>query len=80
MGVSISHRLGEVGVGEESIAIAVSAEHRGAAWRAAEEVLEECKRRVEVWKKEEFVGQADGEGEWRANRDRDRDGKVVGPG
>lgn len=80
-GLSIAHRLGEVGVGEESIAIAVSAPHRGAAWRAGEEVLEECKRRVEIWKREEFAGATgeDGEGgggwEWRANKDTDAEGR-----
>ncbi|EER24783.1 molybdopterin converting factor, subunit 2 family protein [Coccidioides posadasii C735 delta SOWgp] len=74
-GVSIAHRLGDVAVGEESIAIAISAPHRGAAWRAGEEVLEECKRRVEIWKREEFVGEPPGQGEWRANRDTDPEGK-----
>ncbi|KAJ9486168.1 hypothetical protein VN97_g7173 [Penicillium thymicola] len=43
-GVSIAHRLGTVPIGEASIAIAVSAGHRGAAWRAGEEVLEACWR------------------------------------
>ncbi|KAK2823851.1 hypothetical protein FQN49_007554 [Arthroderma sp. PD_2] len=71
-GVSIAHRLGEVDVGEESIAIAVSAAHRRPAWRAGEEILERCKEKVEIWKREDF---ADGMGaEWRANRDRDADG------
>ncbi|KAL2158436.1 hypothetical protein VTH06DRAFT_4484 [Thermothelomyces fergusii] len=65
-GVAMVHRLGVVPVGEESILIAVSAPHRQAAWRAGEEALEECKARVEVWKREEFEG---GEGVWRANRD-----------
>ncbi|KAL2269645.1 hypothetical protein VTJ83DRAFT_1829 [Remersonia thermophila] len=65
-GVAMVHRLGVVPVGEESILIAVSSPHRQAAWRAGEEALEECKARVEVWKREEF---ADGEGVWRANRD-----------
>ncbi|KAL2122236.1 hypothetical protein VTJ04DRAFT_2691 [Mycothermus thermophilus] len=65
-GVAIIHRLGVVPIGEESILIAVSAPHRQAAWRAGEEALEECKKRVEVWKLEEF---ADGGGVWRANRD-----------
>lgn len=60
------HRLGVVPIGEESILIAVSAPHRQAAWRAGEEALEECKSRVEVWKREEFEGE---EGVWRANRD-----------
>ncbi|KAK2740139.1 Molybdopterin synthase catalytic subunit [Myotisia sp. PD_48] len=76
-GISIAHRLGEVKVGEESIAIAVSAAHRRAAWSAGEEVLEHCKDRVEIWKREEFADGPDGDGEWRANRDRDADGHVV---
>jgi molybdopterin synthase catalytic subunit len=61
------HRLGIVPIGEESILIAVSCPHREAAWRAGEEALEECKRKVEVWKREEFGGAAGGV--WRANRD-----------
>ncbi|KAK4466623.1 Molybdopterin synthase catalytic subunit [Cladorrhinum samala] len=65
-GIAMIHRLGEVPIGEESILIAVSSAHRQAAWRAGEEALEECKDKVEVWKREEFVG---GEGVWRANRD-----------
>ncbi|EEH20424.1 molybdopterin synthase catalytic subunit [Paracoccidioides brasiliensis Pb03] len=73
-GISISHRLGEVAVAEESIAIAVSAGHRRAAWRAGEEVLEQCKEKAEIWKREEFVGAREGEGEWRANRDTDGQG------
>ncbi|KAL2015413.1 hypothetical protein VTK56DRAFT_5524 [Thermocarpiscus australiensis] len=65
-GIAVVHRLGVVPVGEESILIAVSAPHRQAAWRAGEEALEQCKARIEVWKREEFEG---GEGVWRANRD-----------
>ena len=63
--IAITHRLGQVPIGEESILIAVSAPHRQEAWRAGEEALEECKDKVEVWKREEFE---DG-GVWRANRD-----------
>lgn len=65
-GIALIHRLGTVPIGEESILIAVSSPHRQAAWRAGEEALEECKARVEVWKREEFEGEA---GVWRANRD-----------
>jgi molybdopterin synthase catalytic subunit len=65
--IAMIHRLGVVPIGEESILIAVSSPHRQAAWKAGEEALEECKERVEVWKKEEFGGK---EGcIWRANRD-----------
>ncbi|RMJ20516.1 hypothetical protein PHISP_08614, partial [Aspergillus sp. HF37] len=47
IGLCIAHRLGVVPVGESSIAVAVSAAHRGPAWRAGEEVLELCKERLE---------------------------------
>lgn len=66
--IAVVHRLGVVPIGEESMVIAVSAPHRHAAWRAGEETLEECKEKVEVWKREEFGGREDG-GVWRANRD-----------
>ncbi|WQF82872.1 Putative molybdopterin biosynthesis MoaE [Colletotrichum destructivum] len=73
-GVAMIHRLGTVPIGEESILIAVSSPHRQAAWRAGEEALEECKAKVEVWKREEFHGE---EGVWRANRDGVAGQKVV---
>jgi molybdopterin synthase catalytic subunit len=73
--VYIIHRLGVVKVEEESIAVAVSAGHRGPAWKGAEEILERCKERVEVWKMEEFEGEEEGAGEWRANKERNSDGK-----
>ncbi|CAI7591311.1 unnamed protein product [Penicillium pancosmium] len=66
LGVSIAHRMGTVPIGEASIAIAVS-------WRAGEEILEACKERAEIWKREEFL---DGGMEWRANADRDAEGKL----
>ena len=65
VGIAITHRLGRVDIGEESILIAVSSAHRQASWRAGNECLEDVKARVEVWKEEWF---ADG-GVWRANRD-----------
>ncbi|KAF4632508.1 hypothetical protein G7Y89_g5619 [Cudoniella acicularis] len=64
--IAMIHRLGVVPIAEESILIAVSSPHRQAAWKAGEEALEECKEKVEVWKKEEFGGEG---GVWRANRD-----------
>lgn len=65
--INMIHRLGIVPIQEESILIAVSAPHRGPAWKAGEEALELCKEKVEVWKLEEFGG--DEGGIWRANRD-----------
>ena len=75
-GIAIVHRLGNVPIGEDSILIAVSAPHRKAAWEAGEEALEECKKRVEVWKLEEFVGNEGGV--WRSNRDAATGVKVSG--
>lgn len=63
--IAVTHRLGKVEIGEESILIAVSSAHRKAAWDAGEECLELVKEKVEIWKEEWF---ADG-GYWRANRD-----------
>ncbi|KAF7193580.1 Molybdopterin synthase catalytic subunit [Pseudocercospora fuligena] len=63
--IAITHRLGPVQIGEESILIAVSSPHRQAAWKAGEECLEEVKKKVEIWKEEWFE---DG-GMWRSNRD-----------
>ncbi|KAL8938485.1 MAG: hypothetical protein Q9216_003875 [Gyalolechia sp. 2 TL-2023] len=65
--ITLIHRLGVVPIGEESILIAVSAPHRHAAWKGGEEALELCKEKVEIWKLEEFGGDAGGV--WRANRD-----------
>ncbi|KAI0522300.1 Molybdopterin biosynthesis MoaE [Xylaria bambusicola] len=76
-GIAMIHRLGTVPIGEESILIAVSAPHRQAAWRAGEEALEDCKKHVEVWKREEFEGE---EGVWRANRDGIPGQKITGSG
>ncbi|KAI9654561.1 MAG: Molybdopterin synthase catalytic subunit [Trizodia sp. TS-e1964] len=64
--ICITHRLGNVPVGEESILIALSSPHRHAAWRAGEEVLEQCKARVEIWKLEEFNEDSS---IWRSNLD-----------
>jgi molybdopterin synthase catalytic subunit len=76
LGISIAHRLGTVPIMEDSIGISVSAEHRGAAWRAGEEVLERCKEKVEIWKREEFADE-EGGGEWRANKDTDGEGNIL---
>lgn len=64
--IAISHRLGVVPIGEESILIAVSAAHRTEAWRAGEACLEEVKKRTEIWKLETFADE-EGEAVWRAN-------------
>lgn len=58
---AIVHRLGVVPVREASVAVVVNAAHRGAAFDAAQWVMDELKRSVPIWKRERF---ADGDGAW----------------
>ena len=62
--IAIIHRLGIVGIGEESVLIAVSCVHRKAAWEAGEWLLEEIKEKAEIWKKEVYL---DGS-KWKSNK------------
>lgn len=48
------HRVGVVGVGEPSVAIAVASPHRDAAFRAARFLIDTLKERLPVWKKEVY--------------------------
>jgi molybdopterin synthase catalytic subunit len=59
--VAIEHRLGELALEEASVGIAVAHAHRGVAYDASRWVIEELKRRVPIWKREEY---ADGTREW----------------
>jgi len=59
---AIVHRLGEVPVGEASVAIAVAAPHRAAAYQASRTALERLKAEVPIWKREHYAG---GEAAWR---------------
>jgi molybdopterin synthase catalytic subunit len=46
------HRIGNIKVGENSIIIGVSSEHRHEAFEACEYVINNVKTRVPIWKKE----------------------------
>jgi len=67
-GVVVTHRLGRVPIGEESILIAVSAGHRREAWDAAEWILEEVKAKTEIWKRESYADPSQ-EPQWKENAD-----------
>ena len=49
---AITHRIGDVGVGEASVVIAVSAPHRAEAYEASRYAIDRLKRTVPIWKKE----------------------------
>lgn len=55
------HRLGTLGIGEASVAVAAAHARRAPAMDAVRYVVEELKRRVPIWKREHY---ADGAREW----------------
>lgn len=59
--VAVVHRVGELEVGEVSVAVATSSPHRAEAYEASRYVIEEIKKRLPVWKKERFV---EGDARW----------------
>jgi molybdopterin synthase catalytic subunit len=54
--VAIHHRLGRVEIGEASVVIAASAQHRSAALDACREAIETLKATIPLWKKEVYAG------------------------
>jgi MoaE-MoaD fusion protein len=54
------HRVGEVPLTEPSVAVAVSAPHRGEAFAGAREIIDRVKAEAPIWKKEVEGG----EGRW----------------
>jgi len=61
--VAVVHRVGDLAVGEVSVAIAVSSPHRAQAYEGSRFIIEEIKKRLPVWKKEHY---SDGVEEWVA--------------
>jgi molybdopterin synthase catalytic subunit len=59
--VAVVHRVGELAIGEVSVAIAVSSPHRAQAYDASRYVIEEIKKRLPVWKHEHYT---DGRSKW----------------
>jgi molybdopterin synthase catalytic subunit len=59
--VAIVHRVGHLGIGDVSVAIAVASPHRAEAFAACRHAIERIKVIVPIWKKE---GWADGGAHW----------------
>lgn len=56
--LAVVHRVGDLAIGEISVAIAVSSAHRAEAYDASRYVIEEIKKRLPVWKHERYPGGA----------------------
>lgn len=61
--VAVSHRVGMLTIGDVALACAVSASHRGEAFAACADLVDEVKRRLPIWKRQVFT---DGQEEWVA--------------
>ena len=61
--VAVSHRIGLLGIGDVALACAVSSSHRGQAFAACADLVDEVKQRLPIWKRQVFT---DGEEEWVA--------------
>jgi molybdenum cofactor synthesis domain-containing protein len=59
--VAVSHRVGHLTIGDVALACAVAAEHRGQAFSACSDLVDEVKARLPVWKHQHFT---DGTDEW----------------
>lgn len=72
--IAIEHRVGRLQVGETSVAVAVWAPHRDAAYSASRAVLERLKREAPIWKREVY---AEGHSAWLGGPRASREGSAV---
>ena len=59
--VAVSHRVGDLQVGDAALVAAVSAAHRAEAFAACERLVDIAKKRLPIWKRQVFP---DGTDEW----------------
>ena len=53
--VRIVHRLGRLGIGDVSVAVAVASHHRVEAFEACRHAIDTLKKTVPIWKKEFYA-------------------------
>ncbi len=59
--LGVVHRVGHLVVGDIAMVVNIAAEHRGQAFSATSDLVDEIKKRLPVWKKQAL---ADGGHEW----------------
>lgn len=62
--LAIVHRTGDLAVGDLALACAVAAAHRGDAFAACSDLVDDVKQTVPIWKEQRFD---DGSSEWVAS-------------
>jgi molybdopterin synthase catalytic subunit len=58
LAVACVHRTGHLRLGESAVWVGVSAAHRDAACAACRYIIDECKARVPIWKREHYAAGA----------------------
>jgi molybdopterin synthase catalytic subunit len=61
LALAVAHRTGDLQVGDLAVVAAVAAEHRDAAFAACEQLVDDLKATVPIWKHQFFTG---GDSEW----------------
>ncbi len=61
LGASCVHRVGRLEIGDLAVWIGVTAAHRAEAFQACQQVINEVKARLPIWKKEYY---SDGDSGW----------------
>jgi len=59
--IAAVHRVGDLVVGDLAVVVAAAAPHRGSAFAACRQLIDDLKREVPVWKHQRFT---DGGQEW----------------
>jgi molybdopterin synthase catalytic subunit len=59
--VAVTHRVGPLAIGDLAVVVAASCPHRGEAFAAARELIDDLKASVPIWKHQLF---SDGGEEW----------------
>lgn len=59
--IAVAHRVGPLAIGDLALAAAVAGEHRAEAFATLERLIEEVKRKVPIWKHQQFT---DGTAAW----------------
>jgi len=61
LSVAVEHRVGHLDVGDLAVVVAVGAVHRGEALAACQQLIDDVKSEVPIWKEQQYTS---GESSW----------------